>query len=218
MTSSRHHGARHSGAGAHSHSLATKEPVVLGSVPDEWDYKAGKASTYADVEAFSGTNGSFFLTKLAVDADGAPRAYHPDDIGSFDYLANTSPADLGPLQGPDDPAPGFYVSDTSLCRPGGDPDSPGTYVDASAIPYIVLTNGSYPSQDGKVPKPGCVAFVVDTKTGGSTGAIFADVGHAVGEGSIALACRLGLDPFSHKNPPKVVGFDDKCSSISYSPA
>jgi hypothetical protein len=55
--------------------------------------------------------------------------------------------------------------------------------------------GKIPLPKGTRLKNGCLAYVVDTQTGGTSGAIFGDVGHAVGEGSIALARRLGLNPF-----------------------
>lgn len=187
------------------------EPVQIGVVAEEWDHKAGTLESTTAVRHLPGTRASFFMAKLAVDADGAPRAYHPDDEGSFDYLANLSKKHRNGIQGQDavGPAPGFYVSATSLRKPGGAPLDAATYVDASTIPYIVLPRAAYPTLDGNAPPLGCVALVVDTKSWASTGAIFADVGRAVGEGSIALATRLGLHPFSRRNPPKVVGFDDK---------
>ena len=80
------------------------------------------------------------------------------------------------------------------------------YVDASSIPYVVLPKGAFPLPAGTTLKSGCVVCVVDTKTGGYSGAIFADVGRAVGEASIRLAQRLGLTPFSSSRWPKVVGF------------
>ncbi len=187
------------------------EPVQIGLVAEEWNYKTGILEAQAAVRQWPDTRASFFMAKLAVDADGAPRAYHPDDEGSFDYLANLSVSDRHGIQGEDavGPAPGFVVSATSLHKPHGNPKDASTYVDASTIPYIVLPRATYPKLDGMAPPLGCVALVVDTKSWISTGAIFADVGRTVGEGSIALATRLGLNPFSRRHPPKVIGFDDK---------
>jgi len=41
------------------------------------------------------------------------------------------------------------------------------------------------------------------------GGLYADEGHAAGEGSIALAKALGLNPFSKDHPPKVEGFEGR---------
>jgi hypothetical protein len=46
---------------------------------------------------------------------------------------------------------------------------------------------------------------VDTKTGIYSGAIYGDVGRAVGEASLALALMLNINPFSKKYFPKVLG-------------
>jgi hypothetical protein len=69
----------------------------------------------------------FYEAGMAIDADGAPKAYHPEDKG-LDSLSNagqpgdwygivtdSGDRDGNPIiQGSDDPAPGFYVSPTSL--------------------------------------------------------------------------------------------------------
>lgn len=187
----------------------------VGRICHEWDHNAHACKTTIDVQQVSGTRGLHYISKLAVDADGAPRAYHPLDIrkpdnsaNAFDWLANISVADLHGIQGQDGvgPAAGFYISATTVHDaryPGNDTRR---YVDASLIPYIVLPRATFPTTAGTV-QDGCVAYVVDVRTGGTSGAIFADVGHAVGEASIALALCLGLQPFSRTYYPKVVGFD-----------
>jgi hypothetical protein len=191
----------------------------LGTVCNKWDGKLKKCVATADVMQLDGTVAAYFFCKLAVDADGAPRAYHPRDVNpnansgkAFDWLANLSTSDRHGIQGEDGegPAKGFVVSGTSTKNPAvTNTKSTARYVDASTIPYIVLPGSRFPLPSGTTLTDGCVAFVVDTKTGGTSGAIFADVGRAVGEGSIALARRLGLDPFSKRFFPKVVGFEDK---------
>jgi len=194
-------------------------PKRLGSVCHIWDGKLRKCTATVDVMQLDGTNGAYFFSKLAVDADGAPRAYHPRDVNppankgkAFDWLANLSNSDRHGIQGEDGegPARAFVVSGTTAQNPAvKNTKSTARYVDASTIPYVVLPRAKFPLPKGMKLKDGCVAFVVDTKTGGTSGAIFADVGNAVGEGSIALARRLGLDPFSKKLFPKVIGFQDK---------
>lgn len=145
-----------------------------------------------------GSQAFFFLAGMTIDADGAPNAYHPDNIG-LDDLANAgSPGHWdgiitdrqgNPLiQGPDDPFPGYYVSCTSLSDRTKPPSDPTRYVDASKIPYVVLPR-SVAEQAGA--RLGDFALVVNLRNGQSSYAIFADVG-TLGEGSIALARNLGI--------------------------
>lgn len=189
----------------------------LGSVCHKWDHHAHHCRTEIDVFNVAGTRAAHFVSKLAVDADGAPQAYHPDDrtppdnsAQAYDWLTNVSTGDLHGIQGSGGigPAPGFYVSGTTLHDSRYPENDARHWVDAAKIPYIVLPTAAFPVPAGTTLHVGCVAQVVDLRVGGSSGAIFADAGHAVGEGSIALARRLGLDPFSHRYPPKVVGFED----------
>ena len=141
---------------------------------------------------------------LAIDADGAPNAYHPEDRG-LDHLANAgrpgnwwglATVDGKPaVQGPNDPNPGFYVSTTSLVDRSQPATSPARYVDSSKIPYLALPPGL---MAGKLPggaKLGDFAAVMNRGTGKVVYAIVADVGPRdhLGEGSIALAEALGVD-------------------------
>ncbi len=140
----------------------------------------------------------FFLSGITIDADGAPNAYHPDNIG-LDDLANAGSPDHWDgimtddegqplIQGPNDPYPGYYVSCTSLSDRTKPRNDPARYVDASQIPYIVLP-GNLARQSGA--QLGDFAIVVNLRNGKSSYAIFADVG-TLGEGSIALANNLGI--------------------------
>lgn len=144
----------------------------------------------------------FFVSHFMIDADGAPTAYHPDDIG-LDALrhagrpghwwALVTDDDGEPvIQKDDDPAPGFYVSTTALDDSAvEDIRSPRRYVDAGRVPYISL-----PPQALEHARLGDVAFVLNLENGRSAGAIIADVGprDLIGEGSIALAQALGINP------------------------
>ncbi|MBZ9765509.1 hypothetical protein LB526_01875 [Mesorhizobium sp. CA6] len=180
---------------------------IIGSVCSEWDYDQKSCVAQVDVQLVHGSKSPFFVSKLAVDADGAPMAYHPGDTGSYDYLANVSKNDLHGIQGERGavgPAPGFYVSGTSLSNPEYKMNDTRHWVDAATIPYFVINRQEFPQFN--VPL-GCVATVIDLQSRKRTGAILADTGRAVGEGSIALAVSLGLSPFSKTHPPKVVGFD-----------
>jgi hypothetical protein len=150
-----------------------------------------------------------FTAGMMIDADGALRAYHPDDAPGLDRLEEAgapgnwwgvvtddgTPGGTAVVQGEDDPAPGFYVSQTSLADPHKEIDDPRRYVDALAVPYLAL-------QEVFVREYGCklgdFAWVTRQEVGGAehaSAAIFADVAAPhlpVGEGSVALAERLAL--------------------------
>lgn len=200
-------------------AMASPDITIIGNVCHEWDYQARECREAIRVSRVEGTSGFHFLTKLAVDADGAPKAYHPDDrvplenrAKALDWLANVNVNDLKGVQGQQGatgPAPGFLISATALSNVAFPENDTRHWVDAATIPYVVLTGGSFPLPQGMRLKTGCLVYVVDTKTGGTSGAIYGDIGRAVGEGSVALALRLGLQPFSVRVPPKVTGFDGK---------
>lgn len=145
----------------------------------------------------------FFEAGMAIDADGAPDTYHPDDIGE-DFLAYAGrPGNWGALvtdsgrrdgipiiQGPGHPNPGYYISTTSLEDKTKPRDDPGRYVNSKDIPYIVLPLGR---RGGA--KLGDFSVVVNRKNGKISYAIFADLGpkNKIGEGSIAIARSLGIN-------------------------
>lgn len=91
------------------------------------------------------------------------------------------------IQGPGDPAPGFYVSQTALGDPSFPTTSPRRYVDSLTVPYV-----SVPSTMLNVVAIGDVGVVF--YGGAQSSVIVADVGppRRIGEGSIALANELGL--------------------------
>lgn len=144
-----------------------------------------------------------FRAGMTIDADGAPTAYHPDDAG-LDRLENAGkpgnwwavvtdngdPDGTPVLQDEREPAPGFFISTTALQDRNRDWADPRRYVDATSVPYIVLP--------GQVPNArlGDFAAVIRPSTGALAYAIFADIGPPahLGEGSIALAERLGVNP------------------------
>ena len=147
-----------------------------------------------------------YLAGLAVDADGAYRAYHPVDRLGLDSIEHAghpgnwwalatdtgTPKGRPVVQGTNDPAPGYYVSMTSLFDASiTDEHNPRRFVDAVSIPYVVL-----PPEGFKHAKLGDFATVVNLRTGKVAGAIDADESAPelpMGEGSIALAKSLGID-------------------------
>jgi hypothetical protein len=148
-----------------------------------------------------------FETALRIDADGAPSAYHPEDTG-IDRLANAgkpgnwygivtddgTPRGKPIVQGPTDPAPGYYVSATALEDPTRLRTDPRRYVDSTAVPYIVLPPSAMAPLLEKGPRLGDYVRVTNTANNHTVWAIVADIGPGsqVGEGSIALAEALGL--------------------------
>jgi hypothetical protein len=180
-------------------------------------YEDRRCQEQVPVWQLAGTTAYFFVSKLAIDVDGAPRAYHPLDkrrpdnhTKALDWLTSLSPSDRHGIQGQEDdkgPEPGFIISGTSLENTAYPTNDTRHWVDAEAIPYIVLT-GNFPSAVGRPNvKLGDCAMVIDLSSGKMSGAIYADSGHAVGEGSLKLAKNLDLDPTASRLPPKVTGFD-----------
>jgi hypothetical protein len=148
-------------------------------------------------------NGSiFFYAGLHIDADGSPRAYHPEKGKGLDYLANAGspgnwwgiavdPQGKPYIQGPDDPAPGYYISTTALVNSQYAVNDPRRYIDSETVPFIVL-----PSNFPAKIKLGTKCRVTDVQRNVSVEAIYADRGprFQLGEGSIALAKALGINP------------------------
>src|SRR5580700_1699905 len=150
--------------------------------------------------------GFFYKSGLAIDADGAARAYHPNDRPGLDSLAhaghrgnwwalvtdNEKKSGTPIVQGTSDPAPGYYVSTSALSdRANPTPRDPHRYVDAANIPYIVLHPKAL-----RHAQLGDFATVVNLHNGKVSAAIVADESAPnlrVGEGSIALAEVLSVD-------------------------
>jgi Fungal chitosanase of glycosyl hydrolase group 75 len=160
---------------------------------------------------------------LAVDADGHPKAYHPDGSPpGLDYLANAgSPGNWWGIacdskgnpyvQSQENVAPGFYVSTTALVAPGFHESHPAKYVDSGLIPFIVL-----PSKPTFSPKQtlGDLAMVFNNKTGKYSWALYADIGpeNQLGEGSMALCDALGIN-----SDPKKGGEPSEAIAMIYFP-
>jgi hypothetical protein len=163
-------------------------------------------STYAQ----SGTpNPSFeILThRMDVDVDGAPNAYGPPDKPALDtlldahYLNRADQPIVGYLidgdnrpilQGPGDPFPGYYISQTAFFdRNNPNERDPRRYVDATRINYVV--RGDEARQRGV--KVGDFVSVYSKRTHKSVFAIVGDTGNPTGdEGSLHLLQALGY-PF-----------------------
>lgn len=143
-----------------------------------------------------------YKAKFAVDADGSPRAYGPNDSG-LDYTANAgypgnwwgvvTDASGNPVkQKSTDPYPGMYVSTTSLYNSAYVTTNPLRYTNSETIPFYVIPS-ALKSLGGI--QTGDVAYVYNTTNGKGCYAILADIGPAgkLGEGSIYLANQLGIN-------------------------
>ncbi len=182
--------------------------VVLGSQqPADLGLHPIAAVESRKVWQVNGEKAFLYKSKMAIDADGAPNTYHPvSDFGIDDLFNGGTPGNwwavvtdtgepdgLPIFQGPDDPAPGYYVSTTSLMdltRPVRDP---ARYVDATKIPFFVLPMAVIKAGDAHL---GDFAVVYNSHNNRLAYAIFADEGppNLLGEGSIALANQLKINP------------------------
>jgi hypothetical protein len=161
----------------------------------------------------------FFTSGMNIDADGSPRAYHPVSDSGSDNLANAghkgnwwgivTEKDEPVIQGKDDPAPGFYVSCTSLQDALKKISDPARYVNSDSIPYIVLPNNKTLLAEIQM---GDIARVKNLRNGKFAYAICADVGSKdkIGEGSIKLAKLLDVP-----SSPRKGGIADSIYYIVY---
>jgi hypothetical protein len=158
------------------------------------------------LRTFPGSNAIFYVTeRMAIDADGAPNAYHPQDKG-IDALANAGfphggwksilavdPRDsTKPFVQTSGALAGFFVSKTTLQDPTRDETDPGRYVDSTQIPYVVFP-GAFHAVTG-TGSMGDLAMVRNLRNNKVTAAIVADIGPRnapLGEVSIRLAENLG---------------------------
>jgi Fungal chitosanase of glycosyl hydrolase group 75 len=157
-----------------------------------------------------GESAFFFTAGMSIDADGAPRAYHPalpgrpsgappglDDLRNagrpgrwFGIVTDQQGQPIVQRQG--DPAPGFYVSATSLTYRGSfGARDPKRYVDASTIPFFVLPAPALHAGHARLGDFGAVS---NRHNGKLAFAVLADIGPKtrIGEGSIALAKELDI--------------------------
>lgn len=158
----------------------------------------------------------FYRAGMTIDCDGGPHCYHPQAgvgldntrnagrtghwwaLATHDGTAQGTPL----LQDSLDPAPGYYISMTSLADPALPQQDPCRYVNAEAVPYIVLppaVSGSHNICKGDL------ALVINAQNGRQSWAVFADTGPAahIGEGSVALAQALGVP-----DSPRTGGAED----------
>jgi hypothetical protein len=165
---------------------------------------------YSDINTLQDDDSAFFYESgMMIDADGGYHAYHPDNKSGLDYLGNAGkpgnwwalvtdnekPSGNPVIQSSSDPAPGFYISTTSLEDSSVDRADPRRYVNAESVNFFVL-----PGKLGLGAKLGDLGVIIRPDQSDYDYAVYADVGPAskIGEASIALADALGI-PSSPKS-------------------
>jgi hypothetical protein len=132
-------------------------------------------------------------------------------VAIFGFLADKS----GPiLQKEGDPLPGkAYVTTTTLSIPGTPINTQRHWVDASSIPYVVLSPSFRSTYH---VKPGDLTIVYRPNTSSVAYGIFADGGD-LGEASIKLHLDLGNDPIStaHGVARANRGIDDRVLTLVF---
>jgi hypothetical protein len=147
--------------------------------------------------------------RMDVDVDGAPNAYGPPGSNTLDelrdahyrarrhseivgYLTDDDDPSVPIVQGPNDPYPGLYISQTAFTDPARtDPRDVSRYVDATKINYVVLGNAAR----RRGARLGDFVAVYSKRTHRAVFAIVGDEGNPSGdEGSLHLLQDLGY-PF-----------------------
>jgi len=177
-----------------------------------------RIGTIEGCEIVEQDDGSVVFTAGArLDGDGAngqfgqPPCYAPqsfagktlDDLRNaggpgnwFGVVTDTGRTTGTPIvQGPGDPAPGAFVSATSLHLRGPDgkplPDrSPFKYVDSATVPFVVVPPAIVSGVQGVVL--GCRAVVTNTANDRTVEAVVADRGPSQKIGEISLACARAI--------------------------
>jgi len=150
--------------------------------------------------------------RMDVDVDGAPNAYGPPGMQTLDiplnahYLNRADQEIVGYLidehgrpivQGPNDPFPGYYISQTAFTDLGNRNErDPRRYVDARNINYVV--RGDVARRRGV--RVGDFVSVYSKRTGRVVFGIVGDTGNPSGdEGSLHLLQDLGYPFHDGKN-------------------
>ncbi len=142
-----------------------------------------------------------FKAGAAIDADGSPTCYGPNNIGD-DYTANGGDDSGGSWWGGPikdgkpivqkiyEPAPGYYVCGTAHVVPGFSDSIQYRYIDSKSIPFLVL-----PGNHANGARLGDVGLCYNTVTGDNCYGIYADVGPSgkIGEMSQRMADALKLE-------------------------
>lgn len=178
-----------------NHSITIQADVPIITTKQQYD-----VAVNTNVYKLSGRNGFFFEAEMTIDADGAPHAYHPDNIG-LDYLANagypgnwwgiaTNSSGTPYIQSSTDPAPGYYVSTTAIEDTRYGTSNPRRYANSEELPFMVL-----PAYKAMGASLGDFAVIYNQRNGKYCYGIYADIGptNHLGEASIKAAELLNIN-------------------------
>jgi Fungal chitosanase of glycosyl hydrolase group 75 len=196
-------------------SNAQKNSTALGTYKFDVKQIVENSST---IYKHDNTGFIYFKADYDLDADGSPRAYNPSNTGILhNGNATNSSGDMSEsvvlyknkkpyIQKASDPFPGYYISLTTLQLQSFPDTSVKRYVNPETIPYFVLPGGGLKAMGVEAGDIGIVYNYLNNK---SSFAIFADSGPStiVGEGSIALATKLGIKTQISKKGRIVGGID-----------
>ncbi len=189
-------------------SISTDPTITLAVVPPITPTVLTKIELsrigYSTIYTLQEDSSSYFYEAgMMIDADGAYKAYNPDRVSGLDYLGNGGkpgnwwalvtddgkPSGNPLIQKEGDPAPGFYISTTSLQDKTKAATDPLRYVDSASIPYIVLPGNA---RFGATLSDFCIVYNPTNKQ--LCGGVFADTGpkNQIGEASIAMANGVGV--------------------------
>ncbi|MGO9235425.1 MAG: glycoside hydrolase family 75 protein [Methylocella sp.] len=196
-------------------AVAVADPAQLGPATAECLYgtpiyeqdnrAGGHVTRHVTAYRLTGSDAAFYESGLAIDADGAPNAYHPsgsppalDSLSAAGYpkscnvlvcLGRNATGSHRYAKASGGPFDGFYVSMTSLMNEQTDREGHplhgkadfARYVDSTVVPYIAVASRAmrpFRLQRGthSTNAPGEVAYVVNLRNGQTSPAIFADVG------------------------------------------
>ncbi len=179
----------------------------------------GAWTTYNGLNLRRHTSGAYIYktSHKQIDADGAPNAYHPADVGktcsasgglkgldcpanagypngSFwrDVLAVDPNNNAKPYVQPSGLFAGFFVSMTSLVDSSKAATDPARYVSSTTIPYIVFP-GNFNAKSG-TGKRGDLGYAINLSNSKKSHFVVAETGPAaadLGEMSISLATVMG---------------------------
>jgi hypothetical protein len=185
-------------------SVSCERELLLSVTEQQWQGTGEKRVQKR--YSLPGKNGFWFRSGMTIDADGSPRAFHKNSDLGLDDLANAGhPGNWWGLlthnektsgrpvvQGPNDPAPGFYISQTGLEDTSKKIRDPRRYVDAANVPYVVLSGTARQNLRAEF---GDYVVVFNTLNNKYAYAMYGDNWPQlkIGEGSIALAKELGIN-------------------------
>jgi hypothetical protein len=179
----------------------------------------GAWSSYNGVSLRRHPNGAYIYktSHKQIDADGAPNAYHPADVGKTcsaggGLLGLDCPANAGypngsfwrdvlavdpnnnakPYVQVSGPFAGYFVSMTSLSDSAKASTDPSKYVSSTSFPYIVFP-GNFNAKSG-TGKVGDLGFAINLANNKKSHFVVAETGPAaadLGEMSIAFATAMG---------------------------